>query len=88
MIEPTLGSTRIVRADEHNVAVERYDEITNPKTKETRREWREVGYYGHRIEHAAESALFNALPYGEQVTPQMIRDAVATIVENTKVVLK
>ena len=83
-----IGSTRIVRADAHNVAVEQYSEIENPKTKEKRREWKEVGYYGHRLEWAAESALYLAMPEGEQITPKMVHDAVAEIVANTKEVLR
>lgn len=85
---PQIGATRIKRVDAHNVAVERYSAITNTKTKETRYDWQEVGYYGHRIDHAAESALFTAMPEGEKITPQMIRDAVAQIVEETGTLLR
>lgn len=81
---PELGATRIVKSDSHNFAVERYSAITNRQTKETRHDWQEVGYYGHRLDYAAESALFVAMPQGEPVTPQMVRDAVARIVAETK----
>jgi hypothetical protein len=60
------------------------NEVTNPKTKETRLVWQEQGYYGHRLKWAAESALYEAMPFGEPITPQMIRDAVDRIVEATK----
>lgn len=85
---PELGATRIKRVDTHNVAVERFSAITNNKTKETRHDWQEVGYYGHRIDHAAESALFVTMPEGEPITPQMIREAVAEIVAETRQVLE
>lgn len=78
------GNARIVRADKYNVAVEVLNEVTNPKTKETRLEWQEQGYYGHRLKWAAESALYESMPIGEPITPQMIRDAVERIVEATK----
>lgn len=83
-MHPKVGATRIRRIDSHNVAVERYSAIVNNKTKEVRHDWQEVGYYGHRIEHAAESALFVAMPEGEPITPKMIRDAVAEIVSHFK----
>lgn len=79
-----VGNARIVRSDKYNVAVEVLNEVTNPKTKETRLVWQEQGYYGHRLKWAAESALYEAMPFGEPITPQMIRDAVDRIVEATK----
>jgi hypothetical protein len=89
---PNIGATRIVRVDAHNVAVEQYtatevvekgEDGKRVKTGATREEWKEVGYYGHRIDHAAESALFVAMPEGEKITPQMIREAVFKIVAET-----
>lgn len=91
MVKP--NAVRIVRCDRFNVAVERLVEVevveTGPdgkrsKTGQKREEWQETGYYGHRIEHAAEEALFEAMPIGGQVTPQMVKDAVAEIVRQTK----
>lgn len=85
--------SRIIRCDKHNMAVEELnlveivdiDPVTKKRTKtgNTREEWVEVGYYGHRVELAAEQALFSALPIGEAVTPQMVAQAVKTICEET-----
>lgn len=87
--------TRIRRVDLHNVAVEfeREFEIfdrppgTKGKGKPTgkyRRQWVEEAYYGHRLEQAAKTALFEAVPIGATVTPELIRAAVEEIVERTK----
>lgn len=92
-----VGDVRIVRADEHNVAVERYVEVDvfdkddagkRIKTGDKRCEWREVGYYGHRIEWAAESALFQAMPVGSVITAEEVRRAVLDIARATKEALK
>lgn len=82
-----VGSARIVRVDAHNVAVQQLREVEvtekvgtkRVKTGETRTEWVECGYYGHRMDHAAESALFVAMPEGEPITPALLRKAVADI---------
>lgn len=85
--------TRIVRVDAHNVAVEylREVEVTEKdesgkrlKTGQKRQEWTEEAYYGHRLDMAAKTALFNALPIGEPVTPELVRAAVEEIVARTK----
>ena len=87
------GTARIVRIDAHNVAVEVLTEIEESekgadgkrvKTGGTRLEWQERGYYGHRLEWAAESALFEAMPQDKPITKEMIRDAVKEIVAATK----
>ena len=92
MSEPRVGSARIVRVDALNIAVEVYKavEVTEKgedgkrtKTGAVVHRWEESGYYGHRLDHAAESALFQAMPHGEPITPKMIRDAVADIVKNS-----
>ncbi len=89
--------TRIVRVDAHNVAVEylREVEVTERddsgkrlKTGEKRQEWAEEAYYGHRLELAAKTALFNAMPVGVPVTPELIREAVEEIVCRTKEALR
>jgi len=90
MNEPAVGSTRIVRVDTHNVAVEVYVEVEvsekvgdkRVKTGATRREWKESGYYGGNLLWGAESAMFQSLPAGEVVTPDLIKKAVAEIVKN------
>lgn len=91
--EPKVGSTRIVRVDEHNVAVQVYREIeATEKNDDGKRvktggmiyRWVEAGYYGHRLDHAAESALFVSMPIGEPITPKMIRDAIGEIVAGVK----
>ena len=85
--------TRIVRVDAHNVAVEYLREIEvmekdgsgkRVKTGETRQEWVEEAYYDHRLDLAAKTALFSALPVGEPVTPELIRAAIEEIVARTK----
>lgn len=92
LTEPKVGSCRIVKADNHNYAVEKYSEIEiveknadgkREKTGKHRREWVEVGYFGHRLDWAAESAIFQSMPVGE-ITPQLLRSCVKEIVENTR----
>jgi hypothetical protein len=92
--EPKLGSTRIVKADAHNYAVERYEEIENTTKNEEgkrersgtfRREWKEVGYYGHRLDWAAESAIFEGIKNGSEITKQLLKECVKEIVQNTQV---
>ena len=80
---PRIGSVRIVRADSLNVAVQVFSEIINPKTKEKRLGWQDRGYYGHRLDHAAESALFQAMPEGQPITAADVRSAIAEIVAST-----
>lgn len=84
-------SARIIRADAHNVAVQEFREIETradgKKTGETRMEWVDVGYYGHRLEWAAESALFQALKVDSPITKADIRQAVADIVKETRAAL-
>lgn len=84
------GSARIIRVDEHNVAVQVYREIeATERTDEGKRvktgkklyRWVDAGYYGHRIDHAAESALFLAMQVGEPITAESIRSAVKQITE-------
>jgi hypothetical protein len=91
-----LGSTRVVRVDAHNVAVQQFVEVEvsvkggdgkRSKTGEMRQEWQERGYFGHRLDHAAESALFLSMPIDESITAKMVKDAIAEITENTKGVL-
>lgn len=88
-----MTKARIVRCDEHNVAVQIFTETEKKvkgddgkftKTGETVWEWKDAGYYGHRIDHAAESALFLSLPKDEPITGAMIKAAVAEIVAQTK----
>ena len=85
------GDVRIVRVDAHNVAVQQYVQPAlppkskkNPNPVQREAEWRDVGYYGHRLDFAAEHALFKAVPEGERITQDTIRAAVAQIVKSTK----
>jgi len=90
--EPKYDSARIVRADEHNYGVQIYTRVETAKkvgnkivkTGEVRGEWQDKGYYGHRLDWAAESALFLSMPYGEQITSAMLKAAVQEIVKNVK----
>lgn len=89
-----MNKVRIVRCDKHNIAVEELvqvevierDPVTKKRTKtgETKMVWQESGYYGHRVEYAAQQALFAGLPIGECVTPEIVAEAIKTIVEETK----
>lgn len=86
-----MTTTRIVKHDAHNFAVQVLVEVevtekvgkNRVKTGETRTEWQDKGYYGHRLEWAAESALHQAMPEGEPVTPAMVKNAVELIVNAT-----
>lgn len=82
-----MNKVRIVRCDKHNIAVEELVEVTSKKTGEKRTEWQEAGYYGHRVVHAAEQALFAGLPIGECVTPEIVSQAVKTIIDETRAAL-
>lgn len=79
-----MKKVRIIRADALNFAVEVLETIKGKDDKPDREEWVTKGYYGHRLEWAAESALHLAMPMDEPVTPQMVKDAVASIVAETK----
>jgi len=92
-----VNPVRIKRIDRYNVAVERLVEVEvsergadgkRSRTGVKRQEWQETGYYGHRIDHAAEEALFEACPIGEVVTPETVKSAVKEIVRQTKDLLK
>lgn len=91
-----VGSARIVKVDAYNVGVQQLREIDvtkkvgdkRVKTGEKKLEWVECGYYGHRLDHAAESALFVAMPEGEPITPQMVREAVSEIAALTRGAMK
>lgn len=92
-------SARIVRVDAYNVAVQELRDVETitteggkrggkrTKTGETRSEWVDAGYYGHRLEWAAESALFQSLKVDSPITKETIKQAVAEIVKETKACL-
>lgn len=52
------NNIRIVRRDDKNLAIEKYDLVTNSKTNESHYEWRWVGYYGD-----VKSALLGVLKH-------------------------
>ena len=81
-----MNPTRIVRVDSHNFAVQVLATIKNKETGEERQEWQDKGYYGHRLDWAAESAIHQAVPVGEVVTKQVVADAVAVIVRESQAV--
>ena len=87
-----MTPVRIVRVDERNFAVQELADIEatvkGKKTGEVRREWRDSGYFGHRLDHAARFAVLRAAGIGEIVTEQFVNDAVAMIVQGTKDVLQ
>lgn len=87
---------RIVRVDALNFAVQELTEIetvtTDPdgkrtKTGDVRQEWKDAGYYGHRLDYAVESALSKGFDIGEPITAESIRAACKAIVDETKAVL-
>lgn len=88
-----MTPTRIVKCDTHNFAVQvlvavdetvKGDDGKRVKTGAQREEWQDKGYYGHRLDWAAESALHQAVPVGEVVTKSVVDAAVAEIVKQTK----
>lgn len=74
---------RIVKVDEYNFAAQ-YEKTIEGRDGKKRKEWTDAGYFGHRLDHAAEFALSKAFDIGEPITPKSIREAVKDIVKNTK----
>ena len=90
------SKARIVRVDALNFAVQELTEIetvtTDPdgkrsKTGDVRQEWKDAGYYGHRLDYAVESALSKGFDIGEPITAESIRAACKAIVDETKAAL-
>jgi hypothetical protein len=79
-----VGSCKVVKVDDLNYAVQRYENIVNSKTKESRKDWKDVGYFGHRLDWAVESAIFKSMPLGD-VTVDELRSCTAEIIKNMKV---
>ena len=79
---------RIVKADERNFAVQVLKTLTNPKTKQSREEWVDEGYFGHRLDHAAEFVLLRGFAVDDPITPKDVKAAVAGIVAQTKAALR
>ena len=83
-----VGDIRIVKADEMNWAVERYTEVETRKdgklTGETRREWKEVGYYGSKIEWAFRGAILHATNVGCEPTTKEVEIAYNAAVKALK----
>lgn len=83
-----MRKARIVKVDSRNFAVQELRTI-EPKAKKgevaapPRTEWVDQGYFGHRLDHAAKFALSASFEDGEQVTPEMITQAVAVIVRES-----
>ena len=79
------NNIRIVRRDDKNLAIEKYDLVTNSKTNESHYEWRWVGYYGD-----VKSALLGVLKHSlldsaeEELT---IKDIVRKIEQVEKEIL-
>jgi hypothetical protein len=60
------GQVRIVKADPLNYAVE-VVRIVKKKDGPEVLEWKEHGYYGHRLDWAVKSALMQHLPAGKEL---------------------
>ena len=89
--EPTEQpkQTRIVRVDELNYAVQTLETVTpRDKTQHPHQEWQYSGYYGHRLDWAALSAIHRGLPVGGTVTADAVDAAVKRIVNETKQVMR
>lgn len=88
-----VKQVRIIKADSRNFAVQSLETII-PKAKKgeepgpVRIEWKDSGYFGHRLDHAAKFAISDSFEEGEKITPAMVEKAVAQIVSETQKVLK
>lgn len=74
---------RIVKVDSYNFAVQ-YEKEIEGRNGVKRKEWVDGGYFGHRLDHAAEFAVSHGFDIGEPITPKSVREAVRDIVKNTK----
>ena len=77
---------RIVKVDEYNFAAQ-YEKTIEGRDGKKRKEWTDAGYFGHRLDHAAEFALSKAFDIGEPITPADVRNAVRRIVRETRTAL-
>lgn len=75
---------RIKKCDALNFCVEVYREVINPKTKEKREEWKEEGYFGHRLEHAIEFAVLRGYAVDGIVTLEEHKKMMKTMLEETQ----
>ncbi len=77
------NDVRIIKADAHNYAVQQV--VTRAKDKPNERlEWENTGYFGAKLDWAAESALFKSFPSDTVISRETINDAVQRIVEGCK----
>lgn len=60
------GQVRIVKADALNYAVE-VVRIVKKKDGPEVLEWKEHGYYGHRLDWAVKSAMMQSVPEGKEL---------------------
>lgn len=74
-----MPKVRIVKVDDYNYAVLKYQTVKNKKTGEVEREWKPVGYYGDKLEWAIKGALFHSLPKDVPITVALIKKAVKEI---------
>lgn len=85
---PKIGDVRIVKADSMNYAVEEYREgkvMRGDRKGEVTVGWREVGYYGDKLEWAVNSALMQKVTDGKALLGefrQAARDIIAAMKEN------
>ena len=77
---------RIVKVDWYNFAVQ-YEKEIEGRNGVKRKEWVDGGYFGHRLDHAAEFAVSHGFDIGEPITPADVRNAVRRIVRETRAAL-
>lgn len=78
------GQVRIVKADALNYAVE-VVRVVKKKDGSEVLEWKEHGYYGHRLEWAVKSAMMQHIPEGKELKGEFTAAAakiIAYIKEN------
>lgn len=62
-----------ITTDPHNFILEELRETTNPKTKETRKAWKQIGYFG-KFEHIIHFIFKNELVSNDNLTIAQIKD--------------
>jgi len=78
-----VGDARVVRFDEHNYIVERFDCVKS-KDGHDRFEWRTVGYYGGNLVAACKGAASESIRVSCIVTKEDFAAGVQRIVEATE----
>jgi hypothetical protein len=80
-----IGDVRIVKVDEHNYAVQKYEKpMVTKKTKHFEARWVDKHYAGHKLEWAAKWALLEAAGKDVPITREYADSLVRNIVDATK----